>query len=135
MINKNNLFKHLTNIDYKIVKDKNNNNILHITYNNNEIKCYYILLFIRDKDNNILWSDMNPYIDQYTNNIVKLIKKNINVFDVVINDKILYYILIKIKNIKYNKIKEFNNISCEWILSNNYDNYIEYYMITNIIYY
>jgi hypothetical protein len=135
MINNNNLFKHLIKINYKINKDKNNNNILYIIYDNNEIKCYYILLFIRDNNNNILWSDMNPYIDQYTNNIVKLIRNNININDIKINDKKLYNILTKIKNIKYNKIKEFNNITCEWILSNNYNNYIEYYMITNIIYY
>ena len=151
----NDLFKYLKNIKYKIKKDNNKNNIIYIDYDDKQIKCNYLLLFIEIKSNsgsnNILWSCDNPFVDNYTHKITKLIKENleslqnfvsldstgirsIDASRIPASNKI-YEIIKYIQNEKYKKNSELIGINCEWILNNNYKEYVEYYMITRIIYF
>jgi hypothetical protein len=136
--NNKDFFKYLLNLKYSIQKHQNKKDILYIIFDDKRIKCNYILLFVENiKKNNseLIWYDDNIFADQYTRTINKFIKNiilanfnNINFNAVSNNDitNILKFI------INYN----FENINCEWILTNNLKkNLIEYYIITEIVYY
>ena len=133
-MSKNKIFKYLLNIKHDIIKDIHNNDIIYINYNDSQIKCNYLLLFIKS-NNTLLWSSDNLYADKYTQKIVGLIKKNIisdSYKNIYTNDEI-FNIVKNIKNYKYNNDNDLKNITCEWIIINNLSNHSEYYMITNII--
>ncbi len=136
------LFKKISKSDYKIKKDDKH---LYIIYDNNKIKCSYLFLMISQQlDNNLLniiWTDANPYIDQETRNNVKEIRKILskeysflldNTNQIIRNDDLqkVYDYLIKNPN-KLHKI----NQHIEWIITNKnkHDNYIEYFILTDII--
>lgn len=131
--NNNDFFKFLKKLNYKIKKDNESNNIIYIHINEKQIKCNYLLLFV-EINNELLWSCDNIFTDPKTQKITKIIKENLNKNNksLLKNNKI-YEI---IKTIKNSKKEDLDNNKCEWILSKNIDeNYVEYYMITNIIYF
>jgi hypothetical protein len=76
------LFNYILDNDYEIILDKNHNDIMYIKHNNGEIKCKYVLIFstINEKNNEIIWSYDNQYIDRKTREISKILKKEILVF-------------------------------------------------------
>jgi len=114
------LFNTLLNNNYKIKKITNN--LLNIIVDNTKIQCKYILLFtIINK--NILWADENPFNDKLTKDKIKLIKSKLDEHKIKNNEiyKIINFLL------KYD-----NN---QWILTNKKNNILEYYIITEIIYY
>lgn len=140
-----NFFNYVIKKNYQIIKDPNSNNLMKITYDNNEIKCKYILLFTIEKSNQkkIIWSYLNPYIDQKTKKISLLIKealdkdlekKNLLNWDNITDNEILKIINFIIKN---NLIINLENESIDplWIILGDNKNFIQYYMITEIIYY
>lgn len=149
------IFNDLINKDYKIKKDSQSKNKLIITTSDKIIKCNYILLLIEKKINNkdslIIWSDFNPYIDQYTRHFSKIVRftlKNEYILDYskqIITKKNLEEMIKKLIKHQYNFIgitdhdgyDNYNsyNINCNWILTNKESDMIEYYMITDIIYY
>ena len=65
----------------------NTNNILYIKWNNNEMKCKYVLLFTIDDNGDIIWSHQNEFIDQKTryisnsiyNSIIDMTTFNVNI--------------------------------------------------------
>jgi hypothetical protein len=121
------LFNTLLNNKYKI---KNiSNNTLNIIIDNSKILCKYILL-LTIIDNTILWSNDNPFNDIYTKNKINIIRnnieKNLNINTKKINNNDILNI------INYLLKSEDNN---DWILTNKKNNKIEYYIITEIIYY
>ena len=132
---KNKIFKYLLNIEHNIVKDIYNDDIIYINYNDNQIKCNYLLLFIKFKNNSLLWSSDNIYTDKYTKKIISLIKKNIIIdsHNNIYTDNEIYNIIKNIQKYKYKYDEDLKNITCEWIIINDLKNYSEYYMITNII--
>jgi hypothetical protein len=157
--NKNKLiFSKLIGEKYKINKDPYDKHKLIIQSNGKQIKCKCILFMIEkeltDKNNDkkdvkytdslIIWSDSNPYIDQYTREISKIIRGVLSIDKDYLLDqsnqlisKIDLQDLIKnlIKN-QYNFLdKTGTSINCNWVLTSIRQNINEYYMITDIIYY
>lgn len=157
--NKNKLiFSKLIGEKYKINKDPHDKHKLIIQSNGKQIKCNCILFMIEkeltDKNNHktdvkytdslIIWSDSNPYIDQYTREISKIIRGVLSIDKDYLLDqsnqlisKIDLQDLIKnlIKN-QYNFLdKTGTSINCNWVLTSIRQNINEYYMITDIIYY
>jgi hypothetical protein len=144
------IFSELLDTKYKISKDANDKQNLLIHTNNKEIKCKSIMFMTskiidnKTKDNLILWSDSNPYIDQYTREISKTIRTTMykekkyileQNNQLITTDDLENLINSLIKN-QYNFIdKNGKSINCNWILTNTTESYIEYYMITDIIYY
>jgi hypothetical protein len=150
------IFSELVGEKYKIKKDSYDKNLLTIKSDNKEIKCKY-LLFLTEKiinkptkqndllvDSLIIWSDSNPYIDQHTRNTSKIIRKTMikdkkylltNNNQLILKKDLQDLINSLIKN-QYNFLdKSGKSINCNWVLTSNYDNINEYYMITDIIYY
>ena len=135
-------FNYIINKKYEIIKDPNSNEIMKIIYDNNEIKCKYILIFsteISNKNNNIIWSSNNQYIDQKTREISLFVKNTLELkkkydWDNITKKEILNIINIIIKeNLKINYADEY--IYPMWIITGNIGNFIQYYMITDIVYY
>jgi hypothetical protein len=163
------IFNKIITEKYSIKKDPYQNNILYITTNDKKIKCKYILFLMEkqldkksDKklnkksddstDNNkyiksiIIWSDSNPYIDNYTRESSHIIRNNLlkeNNYLINQNNQIIYKkdlddmvkSLIKKQVINIDENITNREINCEWILTNVINDTIEYYMITDIIYY
>ena len=127
------LFNYILDKTYIIKKDNSSNNILYITFDNNEIKCKYLLLFIL-KDNKILWSFENNYIDPKTKKISLLIKDIINKkFKIIDNNKINEFLKYLLKEINY-IIYENEKINFLWSIKGNIKNYKQIYIITEILY-
>ncbi len=133
-------FEYLIKNDYKIYKDENTNDILKIYYDNNEIKCKYILLFTQEKSNNkLIWSFDNPYIDQKTQWISQYIKykldtnKQINTINP--DKKELLEIINSIIKGKLYVVYDDEVIKPLWIITDNTNEFKHYYMITDIIYF
>ncbi len=144
------IFKELMDKNYKIKKDVNDNQILYIQSNNKEIKCKCIMFMIekiineKNQDSLIIWSDSNPYIDGYTREISKIIRNTIhNEIEYVIKKSTQIITKNDLQNLINNLIKNQysfldksgKTINCNWILINMSNGNIEYYMITDIIYY
>jgi len=135
-------FEYLITNNYKIQKDDNTNDILKIYYNNNEIKCKYILLFTEFKNNNnntLLWSFENPYIDQKTQWISKYLKYKLDLNKKINTNnpdkKEISLIVSYIIRDQINIVFDDEVIKPLWIITDNSDNYKYYYMITDIIYF
>ena len=139
-------FNYIINQKYEIIKDPNSNEIMKIIYDNNEIKCKYILLFSietsnknKEKNNNIIWSNYNQYIDQKTREISLFVKNSLELKKKYNWDNITKKELLTIINtiIKDNLIINYENenIYPMWIITGNITNFIQYYMITDIVYY
>jgi hypothetical protein len=146
------IFNKIISSKYKIKKDMNEKNILFIESDEKKIKCKYIMFLIENPINItnkqnpksiIMWSDSNPYIDIYTQELTQIIRKKIltnnnNLIDQ--NNQIIFKEDLNnlIKNLIKNQFvfadKNNNNIYCQWIITNNNNNIIEYFMITEIIY-
>ncbi len=143
-------FNFLIKKNYKIIKEQNSNEIIKISFDNNEVKCKYILLFtqlktnqannLKDKFSGIMWSFENPYIDQKTKNICQTIKNNIednirlsdgndNINNTI--NKIINYIIKSKLTIRYND----EIIKPLWIITDNSKEYKQFYLITDIIYF
>jgi hypothetical protein len=157
--NKNKLiFSNLIGEKYKINKDPYDKHKLIIQSNGKQIKCNCILFMIEkeltDKNNDkkdvkntdslIIWSDSNPYIDQYTREISKIIRGVLSINKDYLLDQNNQLISKKdlqdlIKNLiknQYNFLdKTGTSINCNWVLTSIRQNINEYYMITDIIYY
>lgn len=151
------IFSKLIGEKYKIKKDPYDKNILTIQFEGKDVKCKY-LLFIIEKDfakktqpkndvnanSLIMWSDGNPYVDQYTRDISRIIRSimivNKNYLinqpkQVILKSDLRDLINSLIKN-QYNFLDNIGkSINCNWILTAKYNDTIEYYMITDIIYY
>ena len=137
------IFNKLLEKKYIITKDSNDKHLLMIKTNDKQIKCKSIM-FLTLFNNMIVWSDLNPFIDQYTKEISQIIREKIfNEKKYIINEKTQN---IKIENLndminnliknQYNFIdKSGKSINCNWILTNINNGLTEYYMITDIIYY
>jgi hypothetical protein len=124
------IFNKILNENYTIKKELLDKNIILINSNGREIKCKCIM-FLIEKDKKILWSDSNPYNDQYTKEISEIIRNTAGKE----RDELKNLINKMIKN-QYNFIdKNGKSINCNWIITNKYNNITEYYMITDIIYY
>ena len=151
------IFSKLIGEKYKIIKDSYDKNILIIQSNSQQIKCKCILFMIEkelnqlsnkknDKyiDSLIIWSDSNPYIDQYTREISKIMREILCIKKKYLLDKNSQLIIKNdlrdlinnlIKN-QYNFLdKSGKSINCNWILTSKSQNINEYYMITDIIYF
>ena len=135
-------FNYILDKKYLIIKDSNSTEIIKITYDNNEVKCKYILLFSienNDKINKLTWSYDNPYIDQKTKIISLFVKNAIELekkynWDNFTQKELLNIINIIIKeNLKINYEGEI--INPIWIITGNIKNITQYYMIIDIIYY
>jgi hypothetical protein len=132
-------FNYIISHKYEIEKDKNYNDIAYIKYDDKILKCKYLCLFTIKSDNSLMWSYENPYMDLKTQYITKLIKNNIsssNVFNYLNinkNDllKIINFIIKNDFEIKYND----EIIYPLWILNNNFKEYNQYFLITEIIYF
>jgi hypothetical protein len=145
------IFSKLIGEKYIIKKDSHDKNLLIIQSMGKEVKCKY-LLFLTEKglkksdlfNSLIIWSDSNPYIDQYTREISKIIRKTLEKnkkYLLAQNNQLISKINLQdlvnslIKN-QYNFLdKSGKSINCNWVLTNNHNNIKEYYMITDIIYY
>lgn len=135
------IFTKLIGNNYVIIKDTFDKSILTIKQpTNKNIKCKYIL-FLVIKNNVFKWSDENQYIDNYTREITKNIKYIISQQNININintnktnniDDILNFMIHN--QITFNS-HDNKQITCNWILINKHSDTIEYYMITDIIYY
>jgi hypothetical protein len=137
-------FEYLITNNYKIQKDDNTNDILKIYYNNNEIKCKYILLFTEFKNTNnntntLLWSFENPYIDQKTQWISKYLKYKLDLNKKINTNnpdkKEISLIVSYIIRDQINIVFDDEVIKPLWIITDNSDSYKHYYMITDIIYF
>lgn len=150
-------FNYIINKNYEIIRDPNSNDTMKIIYENNEVKCKYILLFSIEKSNKnkIIWSYSNPYIDQKTKAISLFIKNaldsldkietqdkkinkldKINKFDwknISENDLLKIFDLIIKHNLKI--IWEDKIIDPIWIIVGDHKSFVQYYMITDIIYF
>ena len=126
------IFNYIINKDYTIKKDISTNDILLIKWLQFEMKCKYFLAFNVNESNEILWSCDNPYIDQKTKYFSQYIKYNLN------NEE--NYSSIFLNNLKkllqtnLNIIYEEEKINLMWCLLGKYNNYKQYYIITDIIY-
>ena len=137
-------FKYILEKEYLIIKDPNSTEIIKITYDNNEVKCKYVLLFSIENNeqiNKLIWSYDNPYIDQKTKIISLLVKNRIEQkkkynWDNFNQKELLNIINIIIKeNLQINLEVEGEIINPSWIITGNIKNIIQYYMIIDIIYY
>ena len=147
------IFNKIIGGKYKIKKDPNEKNILFIESKDKKIKCKYIMFLIENPINNtnkhnpksiIMWSDSNPYIDIYTQEMAQIIRKKLLLVDnnnlIDQNNQIIFkedldnLIKILIKNQFVFSDKNNNDNYCQWIITNNNNNIIEYFMITEIIY-
>jgi hypothetical protein len=148
------IFNKIITNKYKIKKDPDEKNILFIINEEKNIKCKYILFMIEkvihinknDEDLSksiIIWSDSNPYIDIYTQQVShnirsKLLNTNNNLINnsnqLILKKDLNNLIKFMIKNQTNFTIDE-SNIYCQWIITNNLNNIVEYLMITDIIYY
>lgn len=152
------IFSKLIGEKYKIKKDLYDKHTLTIQSNDKEVKCKCIMFMIEKElnkttdnekktilsDSLIIWSDSNPYIDQYTKEISEIMRQSLqqhkkyllNQNNQIITHKDLRdFINDLIKN-QYNFLdKSGKSINCNWILTSKLENMIEYYMITDIIYY
>ena len=147
------IFNKIIGEKYKIKKDPNEKNILLIESKDKKIKCKYIMFLIENPINNtnkknaksiIMWSDSNPYIDIYTQEMSQIIRKKLLLADdnnlIDQNNQIIFkqdldnLIKILIKNQFVFSDKNNNDNYCQWIITNNNNNNIEYFMITEIIY-
>jgi hypothetical protein len=135
------LFNYIIKTKYTLKIDTNENDILYIRYNNKDMKCRYILLFATT-DDNIIWSDENPYIDNKTRYITQKTKEYINSNENIKNSKNskdktnkIIEIIIKegynIRDINYDNTR----ITPLWIVTQKNKKYIKYYMIIDIIYF
>lgn len=142
------IFSDLLGNNYKIKKDSSDKNTILIYSNNKEIKCKCIMFMIEKKlDNNkslIIWSDGNPYIDQYTRNISEIIRETmqkekeyiIKGCNQIITKKDLQDLISNMIKNQYNFLDKLGkSINCNWILTNEQNNVKEYYMLSDIIYY
>ena len=130
-------FKYLIKQNYKIIKDIKTNDVLDIIWDKYDIKCKYFLAFTVDENNNIIWSDSNPFIDQKTRYLSQIIKKNIIVDKIdstIYSDKIMDKIKIIIKLETQIKLEE-EQINFLWCLVGKFGKYKQYYIITDIIHY
>lgn len=150
------IFNEMIGEKYKIKKDSYDKNLLTIYSNNKEIKCRYLLFLIEkelkkptmDKsilpDSLVIWSDSNPYIDQYTREISEIMRETLVKHkkyllsqnnQLILKTDLQDLVNSLIKN-QYNFLdKSGKSINCNWVLTSNRDNMNEYYMITDIIYY
>ncbi len=152
------IFSKLIGEKYNIIKDPYDKHILRIQSNGQQIKCKCILFLIEkelNKVNNeksdnkyndslIIWSDSNPYIDQYTREISKIMREILCIKkEYLIDTNNQLIIKSDLKDLINNLIKNQYNfldkggksINCNWILTSKRENINEYYMITDIIYY
>lgn len=150
------IFNEMIGEKYKIKKDLYDKNLLTIYSNNKEIKCRY-LLFLTEKelkvstinksilpDSLVIWSDSNPYIDQYTREISEIMRDTLVKHkkyllsqnnQLILKTDLQDLVNSLIKN-QYNFLdKSGKSINCNWVLTSSRDNMNEYYMITDIIYY
>ena len=146
------IFNKIISSKYKIKKDMNEKDILYIESGDKKIKCKYIMFLTENPINNtnkhnaksiIMWSDSNPYIDIYTQELSQIIRKKLLISDnknlIDQNNQIIFkqdldnLIKVLIKNQFIFSDKNNNDIYCQWIITNN-NNIIEYFMITEIIY-
>jgi len=125
------IFNLIINKNYLIEKDIITNDILFIKWDQFEMKCKYFLLFTINNNDDILWSSDNPYIDQKTRFLSKNIKTYLN------KNKYSIELLNNLKNlIKINYIINYEEetINLLWCLIRNYKkNYIQFYIITEIV--
>lgn len=149
------IFSELIGKKYKVIKNSNDKHILTIISADKEIKCKYILLLFErkyKKKSQIIWSDYNPFIDQYTRKVSEIIRNCMrnnlkyisNSNNQFIDHKNLKNLIQNMISHQYNFLDSYGQcINCNWILLNdkniniNDNNQIitEYYMITDIIYY
>jgi hypothetical protein len=144
------IFKELFDKNYKIKKDTNDNQNLIIYSNDKEIKCRCIMFMIKKiinekkNENLIIWSDSNPYVDQYSREISELIRQTLlkeknyilNQNNQIITTNDLENLISNMIKNQYNFLdKSGKSINCNWILTNKMNDLVEYYMITDIIYY
>ena len=126
------IFNHIIDKEYLINKDTNTNDILYINWEQFEMKCKYFLAFTVDKDNNILWSCDNPFIDQKTKYFSQNIKSNLEkkkyFTSEILND------LKKLIQNGMNFIYEEDKVNLIWCLIGDYKKYRQFYIITEIIY-
>ena len=144
------IFNELVGENYKIKKNSQDKNIITIQSNNKNIKCKYVMFLIEKNINDknqqslIIWSDSNPYIDQYTREISEIIR-NILLKEkkylinqnnqLIIKNDLNDLINNMIKN-QYNFLdKSGKSINCNWVLTYKQNDIQEYYMLTDIIYY
>jgi hypothetical protein len=143
------IFNKLIKNKYNLQKDKNDKTILYINTSEHQIKCEYIFFLVYYKKNNLIqWSDNNEFIDKKTQKYSSIIRKYLS----NINDLIENNLTQSISNENLNKIMQNlikNNVkfkdndnndewNCNWILRNenkDKEEYVEYYMITKIIYF
>ncbi len=131
-------FNYITDFKYKIIKDQFANDIITIKYDNKELKCKYLQIFTYF-NNNIIWSDSNPYIDQKTQFVSHtirkyLLKSNQIDFNKVKDDdiKIIINSIIK-SNMKIKYYDEEINLLC--VVTESNGEYKQFYLITEIIYF
>ena len=144
------IFSELINKNYKIKKDSSDKNTLLIFSNHKEIKCRCIMFMVeknindKNQESLIVWSDSNPYIDQYTREISEIIrtvlqKDNSYLLDKnnqIISKKDLENLIKDLIKNQYNFLdKSGKSINCNWVLTNEQNQTIEYYMLSDIIYY
>ena len=126
------IFNYIINQDYLIKKDNETNNTLFIKWEQFEMKCKYFLGFTIDENSNIIWSCDNPYIDQKTKYLSRVIKTNLNN-----KNKFTIDLLNDLKKIiQLNFCVNYYNdkIHFLWCLIGSYKNFKQIYIITDIIY-
>lgn len=144
------IFSELIGENYKIKKDSHDKNTLLIYSNNKEIKCKCIMFMIeknineKNKESLILWSDSNPYIDQYTREISEIIRISLqreksyllNQNNQIITKNDLLDLMNNLIKNQYNFLDKYGkSINCNWVLTYEQNQMREYYMISDIIYY
>ena len=144
------IFSELIDMNYKIKKNLSDKNILMIYSNDKEIKCKYIMFMIekninvKEKKSLIIWSDSNPYIDQYTREISEIIRNTLhqdkkylqNQQNQIINKKDLQDLINDLIKNQYSFLDKMGkSINCNWIIINEQNQTKEYYMLSDIIYY
>ncbi len=126
------LFNYIINQNYIIKKDIETSNILFIKWKYFEMKCKYFLAFTIDNCEIITWSCDNPYIDQKTQYLSKIIKTKLNN-----QHKFNVDLLNNIKNIiQTNFVITYDDQKYKfiWCLIGNSKNLKHFYVITEIIY-
>ena len=144
------IFSKLIGEDYQIKKDVYDKNTLIIHSNYKEIKCKCVMFMvekvisINKKESLLLWSDSNPYIDLHTREISEIIRTRLQKdLEYLLNQNNQLITKSDLENLISNLIKNQYNfldkngksINCNWILTTKANDIIEYYMITDIIYY
>lgn len=125
------LFNYILNNNYLIKKDTETNNILFIKWKQFKMTCKYFLAFSVDVNNEIIWACDNPYIDQKTIYLSSIIKNKSN------NEKIFSTnILNNIKNIIQSNLSIIytdEKIDFLWCIIGTYNNFRQFYIITEIV--